>query len=112
MSASLAAVATAAQFGPWGPPPWAAGPVAAGFGWVFLLIPLFWIAVIVFLAVFFAARRRRHGWYGAGRPGGPGFVPPAVGAEHTLAERFAKGDIDEVEYRARLEVLRANRPEF
>ena len=27
-----------------------------------------------------------------------------------LSERFAKGDIDETEYRARLEVLRANRP--
>jgi putative membrane protein len=33
---------------------------------------------------------------------------PARQAETTLAERYAKGDIDEVEYRARLEVLRAN----
>ena len=31
------------------------------------------------------------------------------GAESTLAERFAQGDIEEKEYRARLEVLRANR---
>jgi putative membrane protein len=30
------------------------------------------------------------------------------GAESTLAERFAQGDIDEKEYRARLEVLRAS----
>jgi len=29
-------------------------------------------------------------------------------AEATLAERFAQGDIDEKEYRARLEVIRAN----
>ena len=36
----------------------------------------------------------------------------ARSAEQTLAERFAKGDIDETEYRARLEVLRANRPEM
>ncbi|HLU63928.1 MAG TPA: SHOCT domain-containing protein [Protaetiibacter sp.] len=27
-----------------------------------------------------------------------------------LAERFARGDIDEVEYRARLEVLRGSQP--
>lgn len=32
-------------------------------------------------------------------------------AETTLAERFAQGDIDEKEYRARLEVLRANAPQ-
>jgi len=115
MSASLAVLGAAAQFGPWGPPPWAAGAVAAGFGWVFLLIPLFWIALIVFLIVFFATRRRRYGWYGPGHPGRPGFGGPglaAAAAERTLAERFAKGDIDEQEYRARLEVLRANRPEL
>ena len=32
-------------------------------------------------------------------------------AEATLAQRFAQGDIEEAEYRARLEVLRANRLE-
>ena len=37
-----------------------------------------------------------------------GRMNPARQAETTLAERFAKGDIDEMEYRARLEVLRAN----
>jgi putative membrane protein len=30
--------------------------------------------------------------------------------EQTLGDRYAKGEIDEQEYRARLEVLRANRP--
>ena len=56
-----------------------------------------------------------HPWapprLGERRPRG---LRPAVGPrsspESTLAERFAKGDIDETEYRARLEVLRANRP--
>lgn len=62
----------------------------------FLLIPLFWIAVIVALVVV-VGRRRMH-WHS-----------PAHLAEQTLAERFAKGDIDEGEYRARLEVIRANR---
>jgi putative membrane protein len=33
---------------------------------------------------------------------------PLFQAQRTLAERFARGDIDEVEYRERLEVLRAN----
>jgi putative membrane protein len=39
----------------------------------------------------------------------PAPVSATQAAERTLAERFAHGDIDEVEYRARLEVLRANR---
>jgi putative membrane protein len=63
--------------------------------------------------------RRHRAWAAAGYgPGshGPGAYGPGApwgrgaNAESTLAERFAKGDIDEVEYRARLEVLRANRP--
>ncbi len=114
MSASLTALATVAQFGPWGPGPWM-GPWAAGFGWVTIVVPLLFIGLIVFAIVFSASRRRRYGWYGPGHPGfpgRPGFIPPAVAAEQTLAERFAKGDIDETEYRARLEVLRANRPEL
>lgn len=83
---------------------WGGGP-----GW-FLLIPLFWIVVLVLLFVFLG-RRWRHGWAAAGYPGHPGWQAPSAGAEATLAERFAQGDIDEVEYRARLEVLRANRPQ-
>lgn len=85
-----------------------AGPWSAGFGWVFFLIPVFWILVIGL--VVFLVSRRRHAWAN----GGPeGYGPPwarGASAESTLAERFAKGDIDESEYRARLEVLRANRP--
>ncbi len=88
------------------------GP-AAGFGWLFLLIPLFWIAVIVILASIFGRKRRAMwragGWgYGHGHPGMGGWGSAARNAESTLAERFAQGDIDEKEYRARLEVLRAN----
>jgi putative membrane protein len=92
---TLALAGTAAHWtGPWG----------AGFGWLFLLIPLFWIGVFVLL--FTLVRRRQHAW------GAYGYGPPWSGAsqsaESTLGERFAKGDIDETEYRARLEVLRAN----
>lgn len=94
----------------------AAGTIAAhagpgfvgGFGWLFFLIPLFWIAVFVLVFGLIGRRWRRNAWAG----GHPGFAPwsqqASRNAESTLAERFAQGDIDEKEYRARLEVLRAN----
>lgn len=91
-------------------------PFGHGFGFLFFLIPLFWILVIV-LVVSLVARRRRHwGHWGYGHPGfGPGAywaqAQAARTAESTLAERFAQGDIDEKEYRARLEVLRASVPQ-
>ena len=69
------------------------GPFAWG-PW-FLLIPLFWIALFAILFAIFGRRWRRRS-------------DPERQAEVTLAERYAKGDIDETEYRARLEVLRAN----
>jgi putative membrane protein len=94
-------------------PGWGMGP-GGGFGWWILLIPLFWIIVVVALFAIFG-RRWRRGWNGQGPyPYGHGpygqAQTDAGSAEKTLAERFAQGDIDEVEYRARLEVLRANRP--
>lgn len=96
LSSTLASAATTAAH--WGPGP--------GFGW-WLLIPFFWILLFGLLFAFVGRRWRRGmagpGW-GYGGPHGGGRA-----AEATLAERFANGDIDEVEYRARLEVLRANR---
>ena len=88
------------------------GPWMGGFHVLFLLVPLFWIAVIVLIAVFVGRRGRAH-WRQNGFAYGPGYGhgpwrPAGRSAEQTLAERFAQGDIDEVEYRARLEVLRAN----
>ncbi|WP_353815523.1 SHOCT domain-containing protein [Agromyces sp. SYSU T00266] len=94
MLTSLAAASAVAHAGPWGP----------GFGWAFLFVPILWILVIG-LVVFLVTRRRRA-WGGAD---GPPWARSAS-AESTLAERFAQGDIDETEYRARLEVLRTNRP--
>ncbi|MET0932815.1 MAG: hypothetical protein ABWX56_03815 [Mycetocola sp.] len=75
-----------------------------GFGWWFLVIPLFWILVFALLFAFLGRRWRRSAppWAAVNTPG--------RSAESTLAERFAQGDIDEVEYRARLEVIRANNP--
>ncbi|CAN5208807.1 hypothetical protein BH11ACT5_BH11ACT5_21780 [soil metagenome] len=80
-----------------------------GFGWIFfILIPLFWIAVFVLLGSLARRRWSRGGWnHGHMGHYGP-WGAAARGAESTLAERFAQGDIDEKEYRARLEVLRAN----
>jgi putative membrane protein len=81
-----------------------------GFGFfpffpLFFVIPFFWIAVIVVLAIVFG--RRRRAMWGYWRENGA-----SSSAEQTLAQRYANGDIDEQEYRARLEVLRANRPAF
>lgn len=81
----------------------------AGAGWFFLLIPLFWILLVVALVAIFGPRWRRN-WQDRGRAAQQWQAGADVrGAEKTLAERFAQGDIDEVEFRARLEVLRANR---
>jgi putative membrane protein len=90
-------------------------PFGHGFGFLFFLIPLFWILVIV-LIVSLVARRRRHWGHGYAHGGWGNYGPwaqaqAARSAESTLAERFAQGDIDEKEYRARLEVLRASVPQ-
>ncbi|MEV7242242.1 SHOCT domain-containing protein [Streptomyces sp. NPDC093248] len=75
----------------------------AGWGWFAMSVGmlLFW-ALIVALGVLLyrALARPREGGAPAGtRPAGPA-------AEHLLAERFARGEIDEEEYRRRLAVLR------
>lgn len=80
-----------------------------GGGFWFFLIPLFWIALIVALVAIFG-RRRRKMWAAYGGPAGWHHAHATRSAESVLAERFANGDIDEKEYRARLEVLRATPP--
>lgn len=96
---------TTAVAHPWGGP---------GFGFLFFLIPLFWIALFAILFAIFG--RRRRAMWAAGRggygPWGHGWqAAQAVGsAESVLAQRYANGDIDEKEYRARLEVLRSVNP--
>jgi len=83
------------------------GPGPGAHLW-FLLIPFFWLIVAIVLVAVFGRRwskrageRReflRQHWQSEAQGG----------AEKVLAERFARGDIDEVEYRARLEVIRAS----
>ena len=86
-----------------------------GFGFLFLfLIPLFFFGLFVLFASIGRRRWMRAGGYGPGYGpfghGHGGWGSGARSAESTLAERFAQGDIDEKEYRARLEVLRASNP--
>ncbi|GAA3769236.1 hypothetical protein GCM10022240_22070 [Microbacterium kribbense] len=95
MSHALTAIAAAHWAGPF-------------FGPWFLLVPLFWILVFVVLFAIFGRRWRQRAMDGGYGPDGG--VNPGRQAETTLAERYAQGDIDEVEYRKRLEVLRANAP--
>lgn len=103
-----------------GAAPLIAHPVMGfGFGLLFLIGHIFWFLII--LAVIFAIVGRRRRWARAGFGPGGGWGHMGHGywagaqasraAETTLAERFAQGDIDEKEYRARLEVLRANAPQ-
>ena len=75
----LTTLAAAHRGWDWEPAPW------------FLVFPvLFWTAVIVALVLAWRRWRRRDG-------------------ESTLADVFARGEITEDEYRARLAVLRENR---
>jgi putative membrane protein len=104
MSDVLAAVAAH-------PPGWDSGSAVGAWGgpgiglWL-AVIPLLWIGVFAILFAVFGRRWRRAA---AENGYGPhGRQSPARQAEATLAQRFAKGDIDESEYRARLEVIRTH----
>ena len=83
------------------------GPAAWPF---FFLIPIFWVLIIGLVVTLIVTLNRRR-WRNAG---GPPWADARFGstknAEATLSERFAQGDIDEAEYRSRLEVLRSNEP--
>ena len=98
-----------------------------GFGILFVVGHIIWFLIIVAIIVAIARGGRRRRWamangfgpWGQGHGGwghSGGYWAGAQAsraAETTLAERFAQGDIDEKEYRARLEVLRANNgPQF
>lgn len=75
-----------------------------GWGYVLMVISfvLFWGAVIA--AVVLLARALGPGNRGRNAGAGPGSGPGY--AEDLLAERFARGEIDETEYTSRLNVLR------
>jgi putative membrane protein len=77
------------------------GDHMSGWNWAFMGVSmvLFWgllITGIVLLVRYFGASGHDRQAASAGRPT----------AEELLAERFARGEIDEQEYRQRLDVLR------
>ncbi len=74
------------------------GPRGAGYGfwWIFPL--LFWVLIIG--GILFLFGRRRHAWHAWHDWQG------VRSGESVLAERYAKGEISEEEYRQRKAVLR------
>ena len=80
-----------------------------GPGPYFFIFPLLWFllfATVVFLIARRARRGPRGGW------GGPWATHTATAGDPVtlLGTRFARGDIDEAEYRSRLAVLRSAEP--
>ena len=80
---------------------WNGGGQMAGWGWGLMATSMvaFW-AVLIGVAI--VAYR---GWTGSAKVPVP--VEPERSAEQILAERFARGEIDETEYQNRLTTLRA-----
>lgn len=80
-----------------------------GPGPFFFIIPLLWFLLFATVIVLIARRARRgarSGW------GGPWAAHAAGGTDPVtlLGTRFARGEIDEAEYRSRLAVLRSADP--
>jgi putative membrane protein len=78
-----------------------------GYGWVLMTFGMlvFWALLIGAVVLLVRALGRRGEPGDARRPPGE-----ASAAESVLAERFARGEIDEAEYRQRLAVLRGASP--
>lgn len=68
--------------------------------WWFLFFPLVWVLAIAIVIRFVLMPRGFGCWWS--RPGRPG-----ERARGILAERYARGEIDDDDYRARLERLSA-----
>ena len=85
--------------------------------WPVVIIGPLMFLIIVGLVVALIVRGRRSApgpwrggpWQAAGAPGAPPMPPTwsaTPGPEQVLADRFARGEIDEAEYRARRDALR------
>lgn len=72
-------------------------------GWVVMGIMMFLLWGGIALLIVFLVRGTRTGW------GGSWYYPPGHGHDdpaRILSQRFARGEIDEAEYKARLDALR------
>ncbi|MQA83725.1 MAG: SHOCT domain-containing protein [Streptosporangiales bacterium] len=87
--------------------PW--GADGGGGGWWWIAWPIGWLVflAVVGLVVWAVVRASQRNQPAAtGYTQGVGYVPSATeGARRILAERFARGEIDEEEYRNRLNEL-------
>jgi putative membrane protein len=93
------------------------GPHLGGWGWAFGLgSVVFWVLVVVAIVALVRSftrggQRPLPPFQGYGGPSGP-YAQPGPSPRHyptpdqILAERFARGEIDEAEYRQRLATLR------
>lgn len=101
MTTSVVQAAQAAQ----AHPGWHDGGDAPAFWPVFpITFGLFWLAVIGL--GFYLVRRRTNGPGGAATAGAASATDPMSSALTILAERFARGEIDEDEYHMRMSGLR------
>ncbi|QNE79548.1 SHOCT domain-containing protein [Streptomyces finlayi] len=75
----------------------------SGWGWFVMSVGMiaFWAVIITAAVLLFRA---------LGRATEPTRSPAAPSPEQLLAERFARGEIDEEEYRRRLDALRVSGP--
>ncbi|MFD4510327.1 SHOCT domain-containing protein [Streptomyces sp. NPDC058457] len=84
----------------------------SGWAWFWMTAGnlLFWAALITAVVLLFRAVLR-PGTHVGGHPGWSAQPPSgSPGAEQILAERYARGEIDEEEYRRRLDILRGSSP--
>ncbi|UQA94099.1 SHOCT domain-containing protein [Streptomyces halobius] len=79
--------------------------VIGGWGWFAMAISMLLFLALIVTIVFLL-------WRAITRSGPGGWTGPlrTSGAEQLLAERYARGEIDEEEYQRRLATLRGSRP--
>jgi putative membrane protein len=82
----------------------------SGWGWFAMSagMILFWVLIITLGVLLYRALARPSGSHPfvSSEPTGSSRTGPAPTAEQLLAERFARGEIDEEEYHRKLSVLR------